>query len=206
MTSNSYHSCWAVVAVALLSLLSGCSSQEIQANSPKESAKPSGVQFSCHRQTVDGTLTYVTTVTNDGFDEDLTVIVWDPNNDRFGEWTPEKRCEKVSQRFQTIHDRNGISFMTADIARWHPNQEIKVICGVARKGDRCNEEDLLFTLETQDDPNEVLEEIVAFKTNPSTVAPLTRGSEAVSFDDGQRVYYDLKQQIEKAQKESKPAW
>jgi hypothetical protein len=121
------------------------------------------------------------------------IINWNPKNFKFGEkWSPKRRCEEVSTRFQTLHERDGLKYLTADSAAWL-DDTVNVICGVKEEGDRCQQSDLLFTLESKDDPNEVLNELIALREQPKENKPLTRGS---NFDGGRRIYYDLSKELE----------
>lgn len=126
--------------------------------------------------------------------EKSTIIInWNPKNFKFGEkWSPQRRCEEVSARFQKLHERDGLKYLTADSASWL-GDSVNVVCGVKQAGDRCEQSDLLFTLESKDDPNEVLNDLIALRERPKENKPLTRGS---NFDGGRRIFYDLSKELE----------
>lgn len=98
----------------------------------------------------------------------------------------------MAQRFQKIHDRDGIRFITADTASWIGQGKINVVCAVQQENTSCQEDDLLFTLESKDDPNEVLTDLIALRERPKENKPLTRGS---NFDGGRRIYFDLSKEL-----------
>jgi hypothetical protein len=152
------------------------------------------VRFYCGTDKYQGKTVPATIVENPKQSELLTVIYFDPNNTRFGtQWTPEARCEEISKRFQAIYERDALKYITVDRAKWIPTAKVNVVCSVKDKKPlvRCEEDDLLFTLETRDDPNEVLKDLMAFRESPSTHNSLTRGKKPKTFAEGKRVYYDF---------------
>ncbi len=163
------------------------SDDDQQQSTPK--VIPNSVAFYCD-ESIGG---LSTTVSNSSKDQPIAVINWDINNDYFGDnWPPQKRCQVVSERFQAVHERDQLAYLTADMANWLEGQDIFVVCGVKQQGASCQESDLLFTLQTGDDPNEILGDLIAIRQAPSTNKPLLRGENS-SFKDGLRVYYELKE-------------
>lgn len=153
----------------------------------RNESKPS-LKFFCQKSK--GGLS--TVVDNPKIQEPIKIINWDMNNDYFGdEWPPEKRCEVVSERFQLLYDRDELQYITADNASWETDKEMSVICSIPNEGARCQESALLFTLQRQDDPNDVLSRLIAVKERPRTNKPLLRGEDS-SFEGGMRIYYDMK--------------
>ncbi|MBD2504083.1 COP23 domain-containing protein [Anabaena azotica] len=207
-----------VFIVFLVFCISGCAKEnEAGASNQLGSATTSSsddpqkssnrIQFFCGTDTYKGQTVPATIVNNHEQNKPLTVIYWNPNNNSFGEkWTPQQRCEEVSKRFQTIFERDALKKITADEAQWITERKINVVCSVKVQeqgtSPRCEQDDLLFTLETKDDPNKVLEELIAFRADPTTNAPLTRGkNQPKSFAEGQRVYYDIGTILENKQKQ-----
>jgi len=181
----------------LLFVSSACS-QENQADATDSNLDR--VTFSCGTSQLNGETVPTTVVNNPKLPEPLPVIYFDPNNEYFGgEWTPQKRCEKISQRFQTIHDRDSLGYITVDRAHWISDREVNVVCSTKKIDVKCEEDDLLFTLQTQDDPNEVLADFMAFREAPDQNEALTRTAKKPSFDEGNRVFYDFADTLEKAQ-------
>jgi hypothetical protein len=151
----------------------------------------SSIMFSC--QNIGGSLS--TVVSSSNRQEPAAIIKWDLENQYFGEeWPPEKRCETVSQRFQSIYDRDQLAYITADTADWESSLGIPIICSILEEGERCAESDLLFTLEDGDDPNKILAELIAIREAPKDNKALLR-SGADSFREGVRVYYDIREYI-----------
>jgi hypothetical protein len=176
----------------LLVFTSACT-KENQADASKQSS--TGVKFHCGTDESKGKSIPATIVDNSEQNKTITVIYFDPKNNYFGgKWTPESRCEEVSKRFQDIYERDGLKYLTVDEAQWVTDKKINVVCSVKDKKSetRCEEDDLLFTLETKDDPNVVLKDLMAFREAPSQNKALTRGAtQPETFEEGKRVYYDF---------------
>jgi hypothetical protein len=196
----------------LVVFLSGCKTGQ-RADASKQSSTE--VKFSCTTEEHQGQTVPATIANNSEKDKPLTIINWDPNNNFFGEnWTPEKRCEEVSKRLQNIYDRDKLEYLTTDEAQWIRDRKVNVICSVKNDDDdtRCEEDDLLITLETKDDPNKVLDDLIAIREKPSKSRALRRGgkSQPKTFAEGKRVYYDLGSALKKLEKEDsseeKPAF
>jgi Circadian oscillating protein COP23 len=93
---------------------------------------------------------------------DIPIIVW--ATEKGGGWTPQKRCETVSQRFQELKNQGKLNYLTTGVANGQ-----KVICS----GEHKNCDQLLFTLSDQSkDPDEVLERLLAaLTTNGYLIEP-----------------------------------
>ncbi|MEC4893824.1 MAG: COP23 domain-containing protein [Oscillatoria sp. PMC 1051.18] len=94
----------------------------------------------------------------------VPIIKW--VSDYFGtEFTPEKRCQIVSQRFTDYNNRGILNYLTSGYLNRQP-----VICA----GTSCNSNNLLFTLRSDQNPGKVLEEL---RNNRSNAAgPSFQGS------------------------------
>ena len=94
------------------------------------------------------------------------------------EYTPEKRCQIVSQRFQKAEEKGLLNYITSGVV----NKQ-NVICATRRYGGPCQY--LLFVLRDVDKPNDVLGALLG-------VASLGRGSPLIQTDNGSsRNYYDI---------------
>ena len=70
---------------------------------------------------------------------DIPIINW--VSERTNGWTPERRCELVSQRFQRYYDNGTLKYIRTGNINNHP-----VICVASSKGGDCLERDVLLTL------------------------------------------------------------
>ncbi|MBE9089466.1 hypothetical protein IQ232_06600 [Microcystis aeruginosa LEGE 11464] len=172
----------------------------------------SKVTFSCGESEYNGKSFPATIATGD---ESIPIILWKLDNNYFGDnWPPLKRCEEVSRRFQRIYHRDGLKYLVATLETWVSNKELPVICAVKSENSVCHEEDLLITLESKDNPNDVLKELLNRHKLPSQEPPVLRGEKPPkTFAEGKRVFYDIssiipspksKKNTEKSSE--KPAW
>ena len=82
-------------------------------SSSVESQDSGNIRFAC--QETNSELSTVILLTNDS--EPDPIILWDVRNDYFGdEFTPKKRCQIVSERFQNIYNRDQLAYITTGIA------------------------------------------------------------------------------------------
>jgi len=150
----------------------------------------SKVTFSCGESEYNGKSFPATIATGD---ESIPIILWKLDNNYFGDNCPPlKRCEEVSRRFQRIYNRDGLKRLVATLETWVPNKEVPVICAVKSENSVCHEEDLLITLESKDNPDDVLKELLNRRHLPSQEPPVLRGkTPPKTFAEGKRFFYDI---------------
>ncbi|MGK7879610.1 MAG: COP23 domain-containing protein [Crocosphaera sp.] len=160
---------------------------------PGLTATKEGITFTCSQDEYNGQMVPATVVNKPKSKTQTTIISWKPDNYYFGEkWSPEERCKEVAQRFQRIHNRDGLKYVVAEVDTWVPDRDINVVCAVKNKNAVCNEDDLLFTLEGKDNPNNVLRDLINRRQLPSKEPVLVRGEkQPETFAEGKRVYYDM---------------
>jgi Circadian oscillating protein COP23 len=94
---------------------------------------------------------------------DVPIIVW--ATEKGGGWTPQKRCEEVSKKFQDFYNQGMLNYLTTGIKNGQ-----KVICGGPQKGS-CQQ--ILFTISDQSrDPDEVLQALFTTRVG-ATGGPIT---------------------------------
>lgn len=107
--------------------------------------QPQATTFSC----VSNGSGYATTVSNGV--RQATLITW--NSTSFGpEYTPQARCNSVSQKFQTIVNRNGGKLGNLLLTIGSINGQT-VVCAVNQGQYGCNQENMLFTLNQENTKN-----------------------------------------------------
>ena len=74
-------------------------------------------------------------------------------------YTPMKRCEEVSPRFQEAYDNGTLNYMTNGTWKGKNAEDQPVICATSVEGGDC--ETLLFTLRHKDDSQKILEQLSA---------------------------------------------
>jgi len=92
------------------------------------------------------------------------------------EFTPEKRCQIVSQKFQKADEEGVLNYLTSGVFN-----DLNVICATRRYGGQCDR--VLFTLSHRENPNEVLGALVGVAYRASRPAIISGGPSP-------RDYYD----------------
>ncbi len=159
-------------------------------------------RFFCGQRQINNQLIPATIVERQPDQQFVIVIEWDPSSANFGEdWPAQRRCEEVSQRFQTLYDQDRLRLITIDQAAWISEQAIYVVCSQPTYGPdvRCQQEDLLLTVGVQTDPNELLRRL--FETRFSLDQMGTPPPEAedvvdpaqlpIFFFSGSRIFYNI---------------
>jgi hypothetical protein len=108
--------------------------------------------------------------------DEVPVIRWVSDHFANSGWTPQARCEEVSQRFQTYHQDGSLKFLTTGRMNGQP-----VVCTADRQGGGCIA--LLFTLKPTSNPGATLQQLIDVRF---------RASGALSETDD-RVYIDINQ-------------
>lgn len=91
---------------------------------------------------------------------DIPVIRW--TSDYFSDsgWTPQTRCEAVSERFQTYNQNGTLEYLTTGVMNGMP-----VICTALEENGPCN--DLLLTLKQDANPTQTLQELLNVRDHAS---------------------------------------
>jgi Circadian oscillating protein COP23 len=81
----------------------------------------------------------------------------------FGEFTPEKRCQIVSERLQQAANLNGGTFKDIQIGSGTVSSR-PVICTLPSNSKKCSKENILFTLNPENarNPDAVIQKILGF--------------------------------------------
>jgi hypothetical protein len=98
----------------------------------------------------------------------IPVIRWNSYYFEGSGYTPERRCQEVSSRFQNLHSQNMLSSITAGYLNGQP-----VICAGSRGG--CTSGNLLFTLKSGSDSASVLQQLFDVRAGASAT-PLYQSS------------------------------
>ncbi|WP_017317804.1 COP23 domain-containing protein [Mastigocladopsis repens] len=119
-------------------------------------------------------------------------VVKDFSNSGF---TPQKRCEMVSARFQRYYD-NGTLYITSR----NDSQGYPVLCIADRKGGSCLPDNVLVTLKPGTDTGRVLRQILDFRRGADVKPVELSGSHYESYSDGD-LYVDVKQLVDQVDTE-----
>ncbi len=113
---------------------------------------------------------------------EVPLIVWAYSG--FGsEFSPEKRCQIVSQRFQSYYETGGLDFITTQRIRGYDT-----VCVARAQGGSCEESRVLFTLPPGQNANNAMEQIFNFSGPYRNNCGISR--------NGERVYVDVRSFIQ----------
>ena len=88
--------------------------------------------------------------------------------------TPEKRCEKVTTKFQQSYDQGRVNYLSSGITNGYP-----IICGLANQGETCNSSNQLFTIKSGSNPELVLQRLTDISEGKSSDILLQSSGEQV---------------------------
>jgi len=107
---------------------------------------------------------------------EINLIIWESNSFSKSGFTPERRCNDVSERLQAFSTSGSLRYITSGKdAKTNQN----IICLARSKDGVCRSDGLVLTLEPKDNPKKVLETLFssAFKVTGGT--PLLRDGKTV---------------------------
>jgi hypothetical protein len=163
----------AIVAVAMLSSIINApfrSASAAEQNSPA----PSSARFFCGQSRVSTANKTVPTTFAHTKRGNVPVIRWQSTFfSSSNVYTPQKRCEEVSRRFQKYYSEGTLAYLTAG----QMNAQ-NVICVSDEYGGPC--QGLLLTLEPKDDPQTVLKDLLNARNRAG--GPLTRSTGSLYVD------------------------
>jgi Circadian oscillating protein COP23 len=104
---------------------------------------------------------------------DVPVIRW--SSDYFSDsgWTPERRCQEVSTRFQTYQADGSLKYLTTGVIN-----RMSVVCTTDREGGSC--QNLLFTLKAGANAGQTLRDLLNVRTHAT--GPLNQSESRVYID------------------------
>ena len=104
-----------------------------------------------------------------GQNESQTIVIW--KSEFFAEFSPQKRCEIVSPKFQAAY-QDGRGYLATGT---DAESGLGIICKVDKEDTPCTKSSMLFTLKSYQDANNVIQKLTAFDSGLSGV-PDTQGS------------------------------
>ncbi|MDH6104619.1 COP23 domain-containing protein [Anabaenopsis tanganyikae CS-531] len=117
---------------------------------------------------------------------DFAIITWTENSRINDTWTPRKRCQSVSQRFEELNRQGKLQALAVGTVNNQP-----VICGLGLGERRCNSNNTLLTVTNGTDPGKFLDNLLNTRTSASGQPVLLntndRGRVAIPDEDSNRV-------------------
>lgn len=92
------------------------------------------------------------------------IIAWEADPFPNTVWTPQRRCEVISQRFQESYNQGRLSHLTTGSIRG-----LGVICAT-KFGETCNSNNQLFTVKPGSNPETILGQLIQIGRGRSTEA------------------------------------
>jgi len=140
------------IALGLITIpvVTNSSNAEIQVTQANEDLPNDGVSFYCG--TISESETGETTPTTLAYvpqrKANIPIIAWKSN---LGIWNPQKRCDLVSEKFQTFYQDGRLNYLSdGEISGY------SVICALLDKQQQCSGENQLFQLRTGTNPEDVI--------------------------------------------------
>lgn len=100
-------------------------------------------------------------------------------------WTPEKRCQEVTKKFQEFYAQGRLNYLSYGKRNGNP-----VICAFANQGETCNDINQLFTVKSGSDPREVIQRIMDIAEGKS--------AEPIFQNSGDQLYISVKEIFNKS--------
>lgn len=112
-------------------------------------------------------------------------IAW--KSEWFGKsgWTPQKRCENVTQKFQQSYEQKRLNYFSYGM-----NNGYQIICALANQGETCNSTNQLFTIKSTNQPELVLQKLLDISEGKS--------GEILFQSSGQQIYVDVRKFLSNA--------
>lgn len=107
----------------------------------------------------------------------IKFIVWKSEIFQSSGWTPLLRCQEVSKRFQQFYNQGTLRLITNGIMNRQP-----VICIAQKKAGQglvCQDNGLLLTLEPNDNPQQVMQDLFDQNRLADGNSPLVRGEQMI---------------------------
>jgi len=117
---------------------------------------------------------------------EIILITWESNSFAKSGFTPERRCNEVSERLQAYSNSGSLRYITTGKDK---KTKQNIICSARSKDGVCRFDGLILTLEPKDNPKKVLDTLFSSAFKVKGGSPLIRG---------ERVVYDFKYLFEES--------
>jgi hypothetical protein len=122
----------------------------------------------------------------------VPLILWTSGVFERSGWTNEKRCLEVTGRFQKYNESGRLKYIrTSSINR------LPVLCVAQNKGGSCQDQDVLFTLRSGTNAQEVLTRLLDIRRGAGRSTPIQLSNEQIfSYDERGELYADVENLIQ----------
>ena len=168
------------VSLIFTAIAVGCAEKQINNSAETEEVSPEKIQFVCSKTYDEAAGKYVYATKAWRPTRKRTIIIWKREDFSGNGFTPQKRCEEVSPRFQEAYDKGELNYFTQGKINGQP-----VICTANRVGDNCNT--LLITLKHEDNAQQTLEQLSDIFLGYASGA-IVQSSGEIAYSDDNRMY------------------
>jgi Circadian oscillating protein COP23 len=108
---------------------------------------------------------------------DVPLVYWDSAAFNSAGFSPQVRCQKVTQRFTNLYGNGQLKYLAVGTVRSQP-----VICGLKFSKASCNSGNMLFTIKPGSDPRNVLRQLNAVRNRAANSAAVNESSTAIAVN------------------------
>ncbi len=94
---------------------------------------------------------------------DVPIVIWASEARSEAGYTPQVRCQQVSARFQSMYRSGQLKYITAGMLNKQP-----VVCATKQLNSACTQQNLLYTLQPNADPLQVIQKLSAIRNRASS--------------------------------------
>jgi hypothetical protein len=116
----------------------------------------------------------------------VPLVYWDSGAFNGSGYSPEVRCQKVTQRFSNSYSSGQLKYLASGTVKNQP-----VICGLKVKSSSCNSKNMLFTLKPGSDPRNVLRQLNAVRNRAAGSAAIEESSGGVPANPSTDTQVDM---------------
>ena len=94
---------------------------------------------------------------------DIPIVIWSSEGFSGSGFTPQVRCQQVSVRFQLMYRSGQLKYITAGTVN-----NLPVICATKQISSSCNQQNLLYTLKPNSDPQQVIKRLTMIRNRATS--------------------------------------
>jgi Circadian oscillating protein COP23 len=94
---------------------------------------------------------------------DVPIVVWSSEGFSEAGFTPQVRCQQVSARFQSLYRSGQLKYITAGTIN-----NLPVVCATKQLSSTCTQQNLLYTLKPNSDPQLVIKRLMAIRNRATS--------------------------------------
>ncbi len=116
----------------------------------------------------------------------VPLIYWDSAAFNSAGFSPQLRCQKVTERFTNLYGSGQLKYLAVGTVRSQP-----VICGLKVSKSSCNSENMLFTIKPGADPRSVLRQLNAVRNRAANSAAVNESSAPIAVNPSTDTQVDV---------------